>query len=188
MGVSPHAWALLGSGGAGRRVGTHGPSTCRSSRGGHEDAARGEGVSAHEGEELREAEQGQHFPPRSSCEGLWRGADGSRLGGFTDSGRFLTRLESSRVFGGREGCWEAAPALNPARAGGGQPRRRLPAVLSPQDVLELAFSIVYDMEEYCLNFVAPTRYEVSSQGLLQPMSLPRGQQVGKRLVCVCVCP
>ncbi|XP_075289980.1 engulfment and cell motility protein 3 isoform X2 [Opisthocomus hoazin] len=28
-----------------------------------------------------------------------------------------------------------------------------------KDVLELAFSIVYDMEEYCLNFVAPTRYE-----------------------------
>ncbi|XP_063190111.1 engulfment and cell motility protein 3 isoform X4 [Chroicocephalus ridibundus] len=28
-----------------------------------------------------------------------------------------------------------------------------------KDVLELAFSIVYDMEEYCLNFIAPTRYE-----------------------------
>uniref|UniRef100_A0A8C9EGW6 PH domain-containing protein n=1 Tax=Pavo cristatus TaxID=9049 RepID=A0A8C9EGW6_PAVCR len=28
-----------------------------------------------------------------------------------------------------------------------------------KDVLELAFSIVYDVEEYCLNFVAPTRYE-----------------------------
>ncbi|XP_066183733.1 engulfment and cell motility protein 3 isoform X2 [Sylvia atricapilla] len=28
-----------------------------------------------------------------------------------------------------------------------------------KDVLELAFSIVHDMEEYCLNFVAPTRYE-----------------------------
>lgn len=37
-------------------------------------------------------------------------------------------------------------------------------MLSPQDVLELAFSIVYDVEEYCLNFVAPTRYEVSSKG------------------------
>uniref|UniRef100_A0A803YAT0 Engulfment and cell motility 3 n=1 Tax=Meleagris gallopavo TaxID=9103 RepID=A0A803YAT0_MELGA len=33
-----------------------------------------------------------------------------------------------------------------------------------KDVLELAFSIVYDVEEYCLNFVAPTRYEVSSRG------------------------
>ncbi|XP_037264922.1 engulfment and cell motility protein 3 isoform X3 [Falco rusticolus] len=28
-----------------------------------------------------------------------------------------------------------------------------------KDVLELAFSIVYDVEEYCLSFVAPTRYE-----------------------------
>ncbi|XP_074695831.1 engulfment and cell motility protein 3 isoform X1 [Strix aluco] len=28
-----------------------------------------------------------------------------------------------------------------------------------KDVLELAFSIVYDVEEYCLNFIAPTRYE-----------------------------
>ncbi|KAF2982804.1 hypothetical protein EK904_010862 [Melospiza melodia maxima] len=28
-----------------------------------------------------------------------------------------------------------------------------------KDVLELAFSIVHDVEEYCLNFVAPTRYE-----------------------------
>ncbi|XP_041883187.1 engulfment and cell motility protein 3 isoform X3 [Corvus kubaryi] len=28
-----------------------------------------------------------------------------------------------------------------------------------KDVLELAFSIVHDMEEYCLNFIAPTRYE-----------------------------
>ncbi|XP_053934979.1 engulfment and cell motility protein 3 isoform X2 [Cuculus canorus] len=28
-----------------------------------------------------------------------------------------------------------------------------------KDVLELAFSVVYDVEEYCLNFVAPTRYE-----------------------------
>uniref|UniRef100_A0A8C3KU27 PH domain-containing protein n=1 Tax=Calidris pygmaea TaxID=425635 RepID=A0A8C3KU27_9CHAR len=28
-----------------------------------------------------------------------------------------------------------------------------------KDVLELAFSIVYDMEEYCLNFIAPNRYE-----------------------------
>ncbi|XP_071670361.1 engulfment and cell motility protein 3 isoform X1 [Patagioenas fasciata] len=28
-----------------------------------------------------------------------------------------------------------------------------------KDVLELAFSLVYDVEEYCLNFVAPTRYE-----------------------------
>ncbi|XP_035192482.1 engulfment and cell motility protein 3 isoform X2 [Oxyura jamaicensis] len=33
-----------------------------------------------------------------------------------------------------------------------------------KDVLELAFSIVYDVEEYCLNFIAPTRYEVSSRG------------------------
>ncbi|KFW60944.1 Engulfment and cell motility protein 3, partial [Pygoscelis adeliae] len=40
-----------------------------------------------------------------------------------------------------------------------QTERRLPPVLSPQDVLELAFSIVYDVEEYCLNFIAPTRYE-----------------------------
>lgn len=39
-------------------------------------------------------------------------------------------------------------------------------MLSLQDVLELAFSIVYDMEEYCLNFIAPTRYEVSSNGPL----------------------
>ncbi|KAM9289285.1 engulfment and cell motility protein 3 isoform 1-T1 [Morus bassanus] len=30
-----------------------------------------------------------------------------------------------------------------------------------KDILELAFSIVYDMEEYCLNFIAPSRYEVS---------------------------
>lgn len=45
-----------------------------------------------------------------------------------------------------------------------------------QDVLELAFSIVYDMEEYCLNFVAPTRYEVSSMGPLQPVVPARGQQ------------
>ncbi|NWR50944.1 ELMO3 protein, partial [Regulus satrapa] len=28
-----------------------------------------------------------------------------------------------------------------------------------KDVLELAFSIVHDVEEYCLNFIAPTRYE-----------------------------
>ncbi|XP_019330547.1 PREDICTED: engulfment and cell motility protein 3 isoform X2 [Aptenodytes forsteri] len=28
-----------------------------------------------------------------------------------------------------------------------------------KDVLELAFSVVYDVEEYCLNFIAPTRYE-----------------------------
>ncbi|NXX49027.1 ELMO3 protein, partial [Tricholaema leucomelas] len=28
-----------------------------------------------------------------------------------------------------------------------------------KDVLELAFSIVYDVEEYCLHFIAPTRYE-----------------------------
>ncbi|XP_029464614.1 engulfment and cell motility protein 3 isoform X3 [Rhinatrema bivittatum] len=28
-----------------------------------------------------------------------------------------------------------------------------------KDVLELAFTITYDMEEYCLNFIAPTRYE-----------------------------
>ncbi|XP_064016741.1 engulfment and cell motility protein 3 isoform X3 [Pogoniulus pusillus] len=28
-----------------------------------------------------------------------------------------------------------------------------------KDVLELTFSIVYDVEEYCLHFIAPTRYE-----------------------------
>ncbi|NXA73325.1 ELMO3 protein, partial [Thryothorus ludovicianus] len=28
-----------------------------------------------------------------------------------------------------------------------------------KDVLELAFSIVHDVEEYCLNFIAPNRYE-----------------------------
>ncbi|NXN10749.1 ELMO3 protein, partial [Indicator maculatus] len=28
-----------------------------------------------------------------------------------------------------------------------------------KDVLELAFSIVYDVEEYCLHFIAPNRYE-----------------------------
>ncbi|NXP74290.1 ELMO3 protein, partial [Ramphastos sulfuratus] len=28
-----------------------------------------------------------------------------------------------------------------------------------KDVLELAFSIVYDVEEYCLHFIAPSRYE-----------------------------
>nr|XP_033796655.1 engulfment and cell motility protein 3 isoform X1 [Geotrypetes seraphini]XP_033796656.1 engulfment and cell motility protein 3 isoform X1 [Geotrypetes seraphini] len=28
-----------------------------------------------------------------------------------------------------------------------------------KDVLELAFTITYDLEEYCLNFIAPTRYE-----------------------------
>lgn len=48
-------------------------------------------------------------------------------------------------------------------------------MLFPQDVLELAFSIVYDMEEYCLNFVAPTRYEVSS-----------GDHRRGRESCVCV--
>ncbi|KAM6353090.1 engulfment and cell motility protein 3 isoform 2-T2 [Alca torda] len=85
-----------------RRAGAHSSSACPSSCVGHEDAACGEGVSAHEGEKLREAEQG------------------------------LERV---------------------------QLRRWLPTVLSLQDVLELAFSIMYDMEEYCLNFIAPTRYE-----------------------------
>lgn len=51
-------------------------------------------------------------------------------------------------------------------------------MLSLQDVLELAFSIVHDMEEYCLNFIAPTRYEVSSKGLLGRHRdvLARGQE------------
>lgn len=39
----------------------HSSSTCPSSCGGHEDAASGEGMSTHKGEELWEAEQGQHL-------------------------------------------------------------------------------------------------------------------------------
>lgn len=46
-------------------------------------------------------------------------------------------------------------------------------MLSLQDVLELAFSIVHDVEEYCLNFIAPTRYEVSSGGLLGWCTVPK---------------
>ena len=49
-------------------------------------------------------------------------------------------------------------------------------MLSPQDVLELAFSIVYDVEEYCLNFIAPTRYEVRSKG-------PLGRHTAARRPC-----
>lgn len=61
-------------------------------------------------------------------------------------------------------------------------------MLSLQDVLELAFSIVHDVEEYCLNFVAPTRYEVSSRGLqgwhtVPEMSLPGDSSQGSEL-CV----
>ncbi|KFZ64763.1 Engulfment and cell motility protein 3, partial [Antrostomus carolinensis] len=55
-----------------------------------------------------------------------------------------------------------------------------------KDVLELAFSIVYDVEEYCLNFIAPTRYEVSSKGTLQLDVLAQGTG-GHLCVCVCVC-
>lgn len=72
MAVSPHTWVVLGSvhwgpegGGQGREEGegAHSSSTCPSSCGGHEDAAGGERVSTHKGEELREAEQGQHLTP-----------------------------------------------------------------------------------------------------------------------------
>ncbi|KFV67043.1 Engulfment and cell motility protein 3, partial [Dryobates pubescens] len=50
-----------------------------------------------------------------------------------------------------------------------------------KDVLELAFSIVYDVEEYCLHFIAPTRYEfclwTDGQNLLlgREMSSERAQ-------------
>ncbi|OWK61741.1 Engulfment and cell motility protein 3 [Lonchura striata] len=50
-------------------------------------------------------------------------------------------------------------SLTEKRLGGVQLRSQLAPVLSLQDVLELAFSIVHDVEEYCLNFIAPTRYE-----------------------------
>uniref|UniRef100_A0A8C5X4W7 Engulfment and cell motility 3 n=1 Tax=Malurus cyaneus samueli TaxID=2593467 RepID=A0A8C5X4W7_9PASS len=50
-----------------------------------------------------------------------------------------------------------------------------------KDVLELAFSIVHDVEEYCLNFIAPNRYEVSSKGPLGRHRdvLARRQQAGE---------
>lgn len=72
------------------------------------------------------------------------------------------RLEISWVLCGAE-TEQAAPARKPARLGRVWLSSQLPAVLSLQDVLELAFSLVYDVEEYCLNFVAPTRYEVSPE-------------------------
>lgn len=57
-------------------------------------------------------------------------------------------------------------------------------MLSLQDVLELAFSIVHDVEEYCLNFVAPTRYEVSWGGTQCPRCLCHGTAV-RGVSCVC---
>lgn len=68
MAVSPYIWVVLGSahgesegGEKGWEEGADSSSTCPSSCGRHEDAAGGEGVSTHKGEELWEAEQGQHF-------------------------------------------------------------------------------------------------------------------------------
>lgn len=65
---------------------------------------------------------------------------------------------------------------------------------SLQDVLDLAFSIVYDVEEYYLNFVAPTRYEVSpaAEGhLSSPTGLGiwlHGPEVSKHCQELPTCP
>lgn len=64
--MNPHIWVVLGSvhgGPEGGGEGTHSSSACPSSCGRHEDAAGREGVSTHKGEELWEAEQGQHLTP-----------------------------------------------------------------------------------------------------------------------------
>lgn len=37
-----------------------------------------------------------------------------------------------------------------------------------QEVLDLAFSITYDVEEYSLNFIAPSRTDVSLQKPKKP--------------------
>lgn len=139
-------------------------------------------MSAHEGEELREAEQGQHLPPRlaqgAQCAALrCRGVKGSRVGGFAGGGRFLMWLEPGEL----SGSLGAEEGAGRQLLLGTWPRSRLPAALSSQDVLELAFSVVYDVEEYCLNFVAPTRYEVSPKG--GPVALPGDGGWGRGL-CV----
>lgn len=41
--------------------------------------------------------------------------------------------------------------------------RRLTFTVCVQEVLDLAFSITYDVEEYSLNFIAPSRTDVSLQ-------------------------
>lgn len=90
------------------------------------------------------------------------------------AGRIISWTETSWVSWSAEeevgcsSCSETPPGL-----GGVQLRSQLPPVLSLQDVLELAFSIVHDVEEYCLNFIAPTRYEVSSRGLLGWCTVPK---------------
>ncbi|KAK2530013.1 Elmo3 [Columba guinea] len=127
--TQPQGAALRGCGGGGALC-PHREPAGKNSCGGHEDAAGGKGVSTHQGEELWEAEQGQHLPPHSA--------------------------QLVVVCGEME---QAAPAQKPARLGRVWLSSHLPTVLSLQDVLELAFSLVYDVEEYCLNFVAPTRYE-----------------------------
>lgn len=43
--------------------------------------------------------------------------------------------------------------------------------LSLQEVLDLAFSITYDVEEYSLNFIAPSRTDVSLNAAPLPPSV-----------------
>lgn len=64
--------------------------------------------------------------------------------------------KQNKVGGARRGASPRGPLVFPCG-------RLTSACVCLQEVLDLAFSITYDVEEYSLNFIAPSRTDVSLQ-------------------------